>query len=138
MNLKKFEDIKAWKAAKELVTEIYVATSKGGFSKDYGLRDQIRRAAVSAMSNIAEGFERGTDKEFVQFLIIARGSVAEVRSQLYVAHDLYYIDESQFKKLLTKASEVGKLINGFISYLRGTQNSIRTERQADQQTGRPF
>lgn len=131
MNLRRFEDIKAWTAAKELVNEIYVATSKGAFSKDYGLRDQIRRAAVSAMSNIAEGFERGTDKEFIQFLIVARSSLAEVRSQLYVAKDLDYIDNAEFDSLSAKASEAGKLINGFITYLGNNRNLLRTGRLKD-------
>lgn len=131
MNLRRFEDIKAWTAAKELVNEIYVATSKGAFSKDYGLRDQILRAAVSAMSNIAEGFERGTDKEFIQFLIVARSSLAEVRSQLYVAKDLDYIDNAEFDSLSAKASEAGKLINGFITYLGNNRNLLRTGRLKD-------
>ena len=118
MLIKQFEDLEVWKSARVLVQGIYTATSKGSFAKDFGLRDQIRRAAVSAMSNIAEGFERGSGREFIQFLIIARGSLAEVRSQLYVALDLEYVDQTNFNRLSIKASQTGKLLNGFISYLR--------------------
>ncbi len=82
--IKKFEDIEAWQKARELVKAIYRETNIGTFSKDYGLKDQMRRAAVSILSNIAEGFERGGDKEFVQFIAMAKGSSAEVRAQLYV------------------------------------------------------
>lgn len=91
MKIEKFEDIKAWQIARELVREIYRITNKDEFAKDFGLKDQIRRAAVSIMSNISEGFERGSDKEFNQFLNYARGSSAEVKSQLYIASDLGYI-----------------------------------------------
>ena len=90
-----FEEIEAWKKSRELVRAIYQATSLGAFSTDYGLRDQIRRASVSIMSNIAEGFEREGTKEFVQFLSIAKASAGEVRSQLYVALDQGYIGQMQ-------------------------------------------
>ena len=83
--IEKFEDIEAWQKARELTREVYAASNTWLFAKDYGLRDQIRRAAVSIMSNIAEGFERGGDKEFGQFIAQAKGSSAEVRAQLYVA-----------------------------------------------------
>jgi four helix bundle protein len=86
--IKRFEDIKAWQAARELVSAVYRVSGKGKFEKDFGLRDQIRRAAVSVMSNIAEGFERCSDKEFNRFLYIAKGSAGEVRSHLFVALDL--------------------------------------------------
>lgn len=118
MLVKQFEDLEAWIAARNLVQEIYRVTSQGAFAKDYGLRDQIRRAAVSVMSNIAEGFERGSRREFIQFLIIARGSLAEVRSQLYVALDLEYLDQASFDRLSEQASRTAKLVNGFVSYLR--------------------
>jgi four helix bundle protein len=85
--IKRFEDIEGWKEARELVSAIYAVSSKGSFAKDSELRDQIRRAAVSVMSSIAEGFERGGDKEFSQFLSLAKASCGEVRSQLYVALD---------------------------------------------------
>jgi len=90
-----FEEIEAWKKSRELVRAIYQATSLGAFSTDYGLRDQIRRASVSIMSNIAEGFEREGTREFVQFLSMAKASAGEVRSQLYVALDQGYIGQMQ-------------------------------------------
>jgi len=88
---KKFEDITAWQKARELTRLVYEITKNGNFSKDFSLRDQIRRASVSIMSNIAEGFDRGGRKEFIQYLSIAKGSVGEVKSQLYTALDQKYI-----------------------------------------------
>ena len=99
MKIEKFEDIKAWQLAREIVRDIYGITQRPTFARDYGLRDQIRKAAVSAMSNIAEGFERYSTKKFIQFLNVARASVAEVRSQLYVALDLGYIEPEQFNNI---------------------------------------
>lgn len=116
-----FEDINAWQKARQLVTEIYkVTTQNEEFSKDFGLKDQIRRASVSIMSNIAEGFSRQTDKEFIQFLYVAKGSASEAQNQLYVAFDLKYISEADFKKLYELSEETTKLISGFIKYLKGT------------------
>ena len=89
--IKKFEDIESWKRARKLTKDVYTVTAQDKFQRDFGLKDQIRRAAVSILSNIAEGFERGGDKEFLQFLAIAKGSSGEVRAQLYVALDLEYI-----------------------------------------------
>ncbi len=117
--IERFEDIEAWQKGRELVEEIYQLSAGGGLSKDFGLRDQIRRAAVSIISNIAEGFARQTDKEFVQFLYMAKGSVAEVQSQLYVASDLSYLSQDEFIRLYSKADEVARLISGFIRYLKG-------------------
>ena len=96
MKVEKFEDLVAWQKARELTKQIYEITKQGSFSKDYGLCDQIRRATVSVMSNLAEGFERGSSSEFHQFIVIAKASCAEVRSQLYVAHDVGYITQHQF------------------------------------------
>jgi len=87
MKIKTFEDIESWKKARALTNEIYKITGAGTFARDFGLKDQIRRASVSILSNIAEGFERGGDKEFSQFLAIAKGSCGEVRAQLYIALD---------------------------------------------------
>ena len=112
-----FEDVQAWKKCRKLAKTIYQQTSHGSFSQDFGLRDQIRRAAVSAMSNIAEGFERGGNKEFHQFLSMAKGSVGEVRSQLYVALDVGYLEQKDFNRLFAMADEAGRLIGGFMSYL---------------------
>ncbi len=121
--IEKFEDIEAWKKGRELAKDIYTVTGKGDFARDYGLKDQIRRASVSIISNIAEGFSRQTDKEFVQFLHIAKGSTSEVQSQLYVALDLRYISQEGFDNLYKQADEVGRLIFGFIRYLKGGSNS---------------
>ena len=113
-----FEDISAWQKARELTKEIYRVSKQGQFSKDFGLRDQIRRASTSAMSNIAEGFERDGSGEFSQFLSIAKGSVGEVKSQLYVAIDQEYVDRKTFDRLFQLAAEVGKMIGGLMGYLR--------------------
>ena len=116
--VKKFEDVIAWQKARELVKMVYEMTREGDFAKDFSLKDQIRRAAVSIMSNIAEGFSRQTDKEFIQFLYIAKGSVSETQSQLYVARDLGYIEIEEFNKVYETASEIARLITGFIRYLQ--------------------
>jgi four helix bundle protein len=108
----RFEDLVAWQKARSLTREIYQITRKAAFAKDFGLAGQIQRAAVSIMSNIAEGFERGGRGEFHQFLSTAKASCAEVRSQLYVAFDVGYLDPSTFNRLLTQAEEVGKIVGG--------------------------
>ncbi len=118
---KKFEDIEAWKKARELTRKIYGASKQGDFARDFGLRDQIRRAAVSIMSNLAEGYDRNGTREFSQFLAIAKGSAAEVQSQLYVAFDQTYIDRRQLDELKGLASETARMIGGLISYLRYSQ-----------------
>src|ERR1041385_5288043 len=100
-----FQDLIAWQKARLLTASIYRVTSKGEFARDFGLKDQIRRAAVSVMSNIAEGFERGRPAEFHQFLSIAKGSCAELRSQLFVALDADYLRSSDFNILMTDAEE---------------------------------
>ncbi len=111
------EEIEAWKKARELTQSIYKASSTGLFSKDFGLRDQMRRASVSVMSNIAEGFERNGKKEFAQFLAVAKGSLGEIRSQLYVAFDQNYIDQEMFTFLYAKTNEIARLIGGLMNYL---------------------
>ena len=110
--IERFEDLIAWQKARELTKAIYKATDHGKFAKDFGLKDQIRRAAVSVMSNIAEGFDRRGGREFHQFLVIAKGSCAELRSQLYVALDAGYIDKPTFNTLYEQSLETGKVING--------------------------
>ena len=118
MRIERFEDTQAWQEARILVNMIYDAIeSNKGFTGDYKFTDQIRSAAVSVMSNIAEGFSRRTTKEFGQFLFIAKGSAAEVQSQLYVALDQEYINKEKFDELYTKSDEVARLISGFIRYL---------------------
>jgi len=114
MIIKKFEDIIAWQKAKELVRGIYAIFK---LNNDRGFKDQIQRAGVSVMNNIAEGFERKGDKEFKHFLFIAKGSCAEVRSMLYLALELKYINSNQYNKLNDLSVEVSKLLSGFIKIL---------------------
>lgn len=115
--IERFEDIEAWQKARELTGAIYRTTGQGEFARDFGLRDQIRRASVSVMSNIAEGFERSGDNEFRRFLCIAKGSVGEVRAQLYVALDAGLIPDVTFREYSSLAAETGRLIGGLIKYL---------------------
>ena len=117
MRIERFEDIQAWGEARKLTTVIYGLSSGASFRKDYGLCDQIRRASVSVMANIAEGFGRKTKKEFLQFLAIAHASVLEVQSHLYVALDLGYIDKQKFSEAYKQAFKTSRLIGGFINYL---------------------
>ena len=116
--IEKFEDIVAWQKARELTREIYAHTKIGPFAKDFGLRDQIQRASVSTMANVAEGFDRGGDKEFIQFLSVSKGSCGEVKSHLYVALDQQYISPAQFSQLYNSSDDVGRLLSGFMGYLR--------------------
>ena len=118
MPIRKFEELVAWQKARELTRNVYLLTATERFSTDFGLRDQIQRAAVSIMSNIAEGFERASRPEFHQFLVIAKGSCAEVRSQLYVALDVGYITNDQFEKVQGQAEEVGRIIGGLRASLK--------------------
>ena len=112
-----FEEINSWQKARLLNKRIYTITDSDLFRRDFDLSRQIRRSSVSISSNIAEGFERNTDKEFIHFLFIAKGSAGEVRSQLYLAFDLNYITEEVFNELLSEISEISKLLSGFIKYL---------------------
>ena len=122
----RFEDLIAWQKARELTRAIYQVTQQGAFAKDFGLARQIQRAAVSIMSNIAEGFERSGRREFHQFLSTAKGSCAEVRSQLYVAFDIGYLMKSDFQRLLAQAEEVGRVVGG----LRASVEKLRDERRS--------
>ena len=118
MKIERFEDVDAWKDARKLVNMNYDISDTSCFSKDFSLKNQIRSASVSIMSNIAEGFDRSSDREFTQFLVIARASASEVKSQLYVALDRGYIESSDFKVIYEQANSVINLINGFIRYLK--------------------
>ena len=118
--IKRFEDIESWQLARRLTKEIYTVSKRNGFEKDFGLQNQIRRASVSILSNIAEGFERNGNKEFLQFLSVAKGSAGEVRAQLYVALDQEYIDQQTFDSLVTLTENISKKINGLMLYLRQT------------------
>jgi four helix bundle protein len=114
MKIERFEDIICWKKAGELSVDIYSSFSE---NRDYGFRDQIQRASISVMNNIAEGFERRTDSEFKHFLYVAKGSCGEVRSRLYIARKLKYIDQTQYKQLHVLSSEISKIISGLIKTL---------------------
>jgi four helix bundle protein len=116
-----FEDLKVWQKARALNVKVYQLTLNETFSKDFGLKNQIRSASVSISSNIAEGFERNENKEFSQFLSIAKGSAGEVRSQLYLAKDLEYILEENFQTLVDDLTEISKMLNGLIRYLKETE-----------------
>lgn len=116
--IKRFEEIEAWQLGRELAREIYAICRSGDFAKDWGLKDQIQRAAVSICSNIAEGFERSGNKEFANFLWIAKGSAGEVASQLYHAKDNGYISEEQFTELTEKTSAIRGKIYRFIEALK--------------------
>ena len=114
----KFEEIRAWQSAREVVNRIYKISQDEKFKRDYSLGDQIKRASISIMSNIAEGFSRQSGKEFIQFLFIAKASAAEVQSQLYIAMDQGYIIEKEFKEIYGKVEEIAKLLSKFITYLK--------------------
>jgi four helix bundle protein len=123
MKIECFQDIEAWQQARVLANMVYDAVDQANFSRDFGLRDQIQRASVSIMGNVAEGFERGGDKEFIQFLSVSKGSCGEVKSHLYVALDQQYINPTQFNQLYHSADEVGRLLAGFMVYLK--QSDLR-------------
>ena len=121
MTITRFEDIEAWRKARILSKEIYRLTGSGRFAHDFALQDQLRRASVSIMSNIAEGFERDGNKEFRQFLSIAKGSTGEVRSQLYVALDAGYLEEAEFNRVAQMTIEIGRAIENFMRYLASSE-----------------
>ncbi|MDX2414408.1 MAG: four helix bundle protein [Bacteroidales bacterium] len=118
MKVEKFEDAEVWQLARTLTSNIYKETNQGQISQDYSLRDQIRRSAVSVMANIAEGFERKSNKEFSHFLFIAKGSAGELRSHLYVALDAGYIGNKAFNQFVEELLIISKSLSGFIKYLR--------------------
>ena len=120
MKINKFEEFESWKAARKLTSEIYKLTSGDSFSKDFGLKDQIQRASVSIMSNIAEGFGSGSDKHFINFLNYSYRSCSEVQSLLFVSLDLNYIDKAKFDELYNECSKIHGLIGGLIKYLKSS------------------
>jgi four helix bundle protein len=124
--VKNFEGLEVWRKARDLGVHIYQATQSGGFARDFGLRDQLRRASVSIISNIAEGFERGSNREFIHFLHMAKGSAGEVRAQLYLALDLKYLDQNQFHSLTEKATAISCQMASFIKYLETCKTASRT------------
>ena len=113
----RFEDIQAWQTARELTNQVYTLTNRAGFNQDFQLRNQIRRAAISVMSNIAEGFESRTDVQFINYLGMARASAGEVRAQLYIAHDQGYLKYEEFNEAYALAEKCARQIARFISYL---------------------
>ena len=118
---KSFEEITSWQKSRLFNKRIYEITENEGFKRDFDLVRQIRRASISISSNIAEGFESNTDKEFVYFLYVSKSSAGEVRSQLYLALDLNYISKIEFDELYLNVSDISKLISGFIKYLENSQ-----------------
>lgn len=128
--ISRFEDIEAWKTGRQVTNSVYAHTNQAGFSRDFGLRDQIRRASISVMSNIAEGFESRTDVQFINFLGIARASAGEVRAQLYIALDQKYVTDEQFKQTYALAESCARQIAKFIKYL---ESNPRPRRVSDDQ-----
>ncbi len=123
MKIERFEDVVAWKEARVLANLVYDVAEKGRFAKDFGLRDQICEAAGSVMHNIAEGFDAGTDSEFIPFLKYARRSASEVQSEAYLALDRGYIAELEFQTIYDQATKTKKLVNAFIAYLRKSKKA---------------
>ena len=114
----RFEDLRVYQSGRELVKAVYEVTRRESFREDFSLTDQIRRAAISVMSNIAEGFERGSAIEFIQFLYIAKGSCGEVRAQIGIAHDLGYISASEQEHIVERCQKVSRMLASFIEYLK--------------------
>lgn len=123
MIIKRFEDIESWKKSRLLVIEIYKITRRNLFKSDFSLQDQIKRAGVSIMSNIAEGFDSGSNRSFIKYLNISLGSNSEVQSILYIALDQNYITEEIFKDLYQRCEEIKKLITGFKKYLNNSKTT---------------
>ena len=117
MRINRFEDLPIWELSLKLTKEIYDITSKREFSKDFGLRDQIRRAIISVSSNIVEGFEKNNNNEFIRFLKISKGSIGEVRNHLHIAFTVKYIEQNEFDNLREETQALSKQIGGFIVYL---------------------
>lgn len=114
----RFTELEVWKYSKTLASDIYRKTSEGPFNRDWSLREQMRKTAVSVPSNIAEGFERGGTGEFIQFLSIAKGSNGELITQLYIAYDIEYLSKEDYESLVQRAQMIGKMLGGFMKYLK--------------------
>ncbi len=126
-----FEDLRVWQEARSIVTAVYKLTAQFPAAERYDLASQIQRAAVSTMSNIAEGFERGTNKEFIHFLYIAKGSNGEVRSQAYTALDLKYIPQAECDDLIERCETLSRRLYSFIEYLKKTPYKGAKLRESD-------
>lgn len=122
MKINRFEDLEIWKLSLKITKDIYVFTAKDKFSKDFGLRDQVRRAIVSVSSNVVEGFEKNNNNEFIRFLKIAKGSVGETRNQFYIALSVGYITKEEFEKINEELEGLARQIGGFISYLQNKRS----------------
>ena len=125
MKIKKFEDLKIWRLSLKITKEIYDISAKKEFSKDFALRDQIRRAIISVSSNIVEGFEKNNNNEFIRFLKITKGSIGEVRNQLYIALAINYITHKEFKELNNKLIDLANQVGKFIVYLEKNRKKIK-------------
>jgi four helix bundle protein len=125
MKITRFEDLECWQEAREVVNRVYRVCGVEAFNRDYSLIDQIRRASVSAMANIAEGFSRRGNREFIQFLFVAKSSAAELQSHLYVALDREYITKQQFEELYSETDKIQRQLSNFIKYLGSTLKSVR-------------
>ena len=127
--IRRFEEIEAWQTARELTRMIYSITEEGKISRDFGLKDQLRRASVSVMSNIAEGFESSSQALFIRYLGIAKASAGEVRSQLYVARDVAFLNDQQFSTLFQLVEKASRQISRFMSYLETNPQSQQVKEE---------
>jgi len=132
--IKSFEELIIWQESRKFANNVYKLTKKFPQEELYSLTSQMRRAAVSVMSNIAEGFDRRTKKEFISFLVIARASISEVQNNLYLSLDLNYINNEDFKTYYNHAQKIGKLINGLITYLKSQTKSYTNTLKINEQT----
>lgn len=121
MKIERFEDIKSWKLARKVTNKIFDLSDTGRFERDYALKQQIRKSSLSILSNIAEGFEREGNREFINFLSIAKGSCGEARAQMYIAFDRGYVDRKEFDKTQSDLKQISRLISGFMNYLRQSE-----------------
>ena len=125
MNIKRFEDLEVWSIARIITKKIYRITGNDQFKRDLYFQNQVRRCAVSIMANVAEGFERDTNREFIHFLYISKGSAGELRNHLYIALDNGYIDSSEFESLEAELLTISKSLSGFIKYLKNNGSTSR-------------
>lgn len=118
MTFRRFEEIEAWQTARKVAERIYDMTDRGAFARDYALRDQVRRAVISTMSNIAEGFSRRSEREFSQYLFVAKASAAELQSHFYIALDRGYVAEDEFNRIYDRLDHYSRQVSNLITYLR--------------------
>lgn len=123
MKITKFEDLRIWKSALKIIRDVYDITSMPKFSRDFSLRDQLRRSAISMSSNIVEGFEKNNNNEFIRYLKISKGSIGETRNHIYIAFTVDYIDKNQFEKLNVQLQDLANQVGSFIHYLESARKS---------------